>query len=175
MAKERSRIQEFQYEPLDLIKEQIRVISIDYTQEGFLCSTKTVSLRSSSLSFVALSYTWGSRLPLFSITIDGKDFRVRQNLYDFLCHFRLPENQYLWVDQIGIDQSNVLERNHQVELMSSIYQKASEVLVWPGIRSSNSTRHQSGTGASQEIPALPVESMADVLGSSPYWSRLVST
>lgn len=40
--------------------------------------------------------------------------------------------QPLWIDAICIDQNNVDERNHQVRMMSDIYQGATEVLVWLG-------------------------------------------
>lgn len=36
----------------------------------------------------------------------------------------------LWIDQVCIDQSNSLERGHQVSIMKTIYQNASEVRVW---------------------------------------------
>ena len=39
---------------------------------------------------------------------------------------------YLWVDGISIDQTNVLERNHQVQLMPCIFSKAKLVFVWIG-------------------------------------------
>src|SRR5580700_5121291 len=38
----------------------------------------------------------------------------------------------LWVDAICINQENITERNSQVQLMKSIYEKASRVLVWLG-------------------------------------------
>jgi hypothetical protein len=38
--------------------------------------------------------------------------------------------KYFWIDALCIDQSNVLERNHQVNLMSRIYSKAAFVISW---------------------------------------------
>lgn len=40
--------------------------------------------------------------------------------------------EYLWVDQLCIDQANVFERNHQVGLMSKIFGQAAQVIVWLG-------------------------------------------
>ncbi len=37
---------------------------------------------------------------------------------------------FLWVDAICIDQSNILERSHQVALMGDIYRRAEKVIVW---------------------------------------------
>jgi heterokaryon incompatibility protein (HET) len=38
--------------------------------------------------------------------------------------------QYLWVDSICIDQTNLLERSEQVELMDKIYRSARQVLIF---------------------------------------------
>jgi len=39
---------------------------------------------------------------------------------------------YLWIDALCIDQENVTERSHQVNLMGTIYKSAKRVLVWLG-------------------------------------------
>lgn len=38
----------------------------------------------------------------------------------------------MWVDAVCIDQSNIVERNHQVKSMASVFSEASKVLVWLG-------------------------------------------
>lgn len=40
--------------------------------------------------------------------------------------------KYFWIDAICIDQSNTLERNHQVQMMSEIYKSAQFVMIWLG-------------------------------------------
>jgi hypothetical protein len=87
--------------------------------------------------YIALSYTWGSPNELQTIYIDDKPFVVRQNLFDFLDIFRLEETntRHLWIDQLCIDQMAVDERNHQVRLMSQIYQKSKFVVMWLGASS----------------------------------------
>lgn len=42
------------------------------------------------------------------------------------------EVQWLWVDQICVNQSVIQERNHQVQMMADIYKKANYVYVWLG-------------------------------------------
>jgi hypothetical protein len=47
----------------------------------------------------------------------------------------------LWIDALCINQSNALERNHQVQQMGDIYLHAAEVLIWlavPGLQISQS-------------------------------------
>lgn len=46
------------------------------------------------------------------------------------CPDTLPEIEYIWVDQICIDQESPSERNHQVQLMNSIYSEAYFVIAW---------------------------------------------
>jgi hypothetical protein len=43
------------------------------------------------------------------------------------------EPNYFWIDALSIDQRNVLERNHQVQMMTSIYSQAQSVRVWLGL------------------------------------------
>ena len=38
----------------------------------------------------------------------------------------------IWADAISIDQSNVVERGDQVDMMGLIFSKAQHVLVWLG-------------------------------------------
>lgn len=38
----------------------------------------------------------------------------------------------MWIDSICIDQANVEERNHQTNLMWTIYWRASRVWLWLG-------------------------------------------
>jgi hypothetical protein len=79
----------------------------------------------------ALSYTWGKADAIHSITIDDQDFMVRPNLLDFLQLYasRHPQ-EWIWIDQICIAQDDVDEKNTQVPLMSQIYRKAQEVIIW---------------------------------------------
>ena len=81
----------------------------------------------------ALSYTWGDMKRKKSVTVDGKKMDVTENLYEALLSIRLPrETRTVWVDQICIDQSNTDEKNSQVPLMTFIYSRASNVLIWLG-------------------------------------------
>jgi hypothetical protein len=81
----------------------------------------------------ALSYTWGPTIGKKSITVNGKKMDVTKNLYEALLSIRLPrETRTVWADQVCIDQSNTEEKNSQVPLMTFIYSRASDVLIWLG-------------------------------------------
>lgn len=54
--------------------------------------------------------------------------KVRRGLFSFLQAF--DGDEYLWIDQICIDQQALTERNHQVSFMSSIYSQCASVIMW---------------------------------------------
>ncbi|KAF2130108.1 HET-domain-containing protein, partial [Dothidotthia symphoricarpi CBS 119687] len=101
----------FRHTPLDLSTNSIRLIE-----------------------YVCLSYVWGPDDETHTITINGQPFQVRRNLWDFLktasTHVRRRDFNALWIDALCIDQSNLLERNHQVKQMGSIYRNAHHVIAW---------------------------------------------
>jgi hypothetical protein len=96
------------------------------------CTMESVPLLKKP-QYDALSYTWGPMIGKKSITVNGKKMDVTQNLYEALLSIRLPrETRTVWADQICIDQSNTEEKNSQVPLMTFIYSRASDVLIWLG-------------------------------------------
>lgn len=84
-------------------------------------------------SYSCLSYMWGDPEEQHAILMNGKTFKVRRNLWDFL---RVAQNKlfnnFLWIDALCIDQQNTQERNHQVQQMGNIYSRANMVLLWLG-------------------------------------------
>jgi hypothetical protein len=97
--------------------------------EGFLTQ---VSLDDHP-EYEALSYVWGDPNVILPISIHGTEFGVTTSLESALRYLRLKDNPgRLWIDAICINQSDVLERNHQVKNMKLVYQAASAVLAWLG-------------------------------------------
>jgi hypothetical protein len=88
----------------------------------------------------ALSYTWGdSSDNEHTIRINGKTFKVKENLHQALHRLRSGfHNTYIWIDAICINQEEGIERNHQVGIMRTIYERAEKVLVWLGDACENS-------------------------------------
>ena len=96
------------------------------------CELRVVPIDGEEI-YSAVSYVWGNSEQIHEIILDGKPFGVAKNLYQLLTE--LATRRYsgcLWIDALCIDQSNLLERNHQVALMGTIYAKAEKVLVWLG-------------------------------------------
>ena len=139
-------IDSFKHEPLETTRQQIRLISIIPESSGQInCKLENAYLEDDKTpDYRAISYVWGPPTPLAHISINGQSFEVRQNLHAFLEAFRArlfkfrsnsfyeADTQWLWIDQICIDQTVISERNHQVQMMSEIYSRAAYVYVWLG-------------------------------------------
>ncbi|KAH7089739.1 heterokaryon incompatibility protein-domain-containing protein [Paraphoma chrysanthemicola] len=125
----------YNYQRLDRDTNQIRLIKIGplSEKENLHLDVETFEL-SAAPPFSALSYTWGNSPADYRIYVNDELFMVRENLFRFLNAFRplSSEQTYIWIEQICIDQSNVLERNHQVHLMGRIYSMSECVIVWLG-------------------------------------------
>jgi hypothetical protein len=136
----------FAHEQLDRSLQQIRLISIIPEADGPIrFNIKYADLEANPTpEYRALSYVWGPPTHVREIFVNDQSFTVRLNLYNFLLAFRTrlvkfngggqyeDEVQWLWIDQICINQAVVEERNHQVQMMSTIYAKASYVYLWLG-------------------------------------------
>ncbi|KAH7398316.1 heterokaryon incompatibility protein-domain-containing protein [Pyrenochaeta sp. MPI-SDFR-AT-0127] len=143
----------FRHAPLDYEKASLRLIEIlrNLSHDGLIrCrmvhmtnipeqSTRTDSEDSSrgveaKHKYACVSYTWGKTDGGFKIRINEKTFRVRANLFHFFqtAWKKAYFSRYFWIDALCIDQSNVIERNHQVQQMGQIFSNAEEVLMWLG-------------------------------------------
>jgi hypothetical protein len=128
----------FQHEHLRLNDGSIRLVQI----HGGSSKTAPISLRITQFStlkrppYAAISYVWGSSNRLQPITINGKPFMIRPNLWHLLMHLRQRgESRFLWVDALCINQSDRDERNFHVQFMSRIYEEAELTIVWLGLPS----------------------------------------
>ncbi|KAI0814575.1 heterokaryon incompatibility protein-domain-containing protein [Xylaria sp. FL0064] len=122
------------YKTLDFSRQEIRTITLvpGKAPEPVKCELDTVSLLDNP-GFEALSYTWGEPRPTRKIFINGQRRRVGENLEFALSHLRYDDRpRTLWADAICINQEDISERNSQVQLMGTIYSRASGVLAWLG-------------------------------------------
>lgn len=138
-------------------------------------------------TFNAISYTWadesGDDRKLSEILLDGKPFKVTRNCD--LALRRVRQRGYeasVWIDAICIDQSNNMERGHQVRLMPQIYQQATRVLMYIGEHDNESRElierfetfliAVNQSGGSKEISYRDGEAMWKALQERKYFSRL---
>ena len=130
-----SQVSGFRHDPLPSSEDHIRLLRLSSfaLSDPIQCSL-AVSCLVPEPHYVAVSYTWGKLGDEKElIELNGKQFAVQKNLYKFLRALQAwHEPRACWIDAICINQNRLQERNHQVGLMSTIYTRAAEVLVWLG-------------------------------------------
>ena len=122
---------------------EIRLLSLDPTGDldDIQCTLETHRLDSRP-DYCALSYEWGDPALAVDIKVNENVFQARHNLWLFLHRLKAARNSQgkyswdptakLWIDALCIDQTNVVERSAQVQLMGKIYREACGVVVWLG-------------------------------------------
>ncbi|KAF1998247.1 HET-domain-containing protein, partial [Amniculicola lignicola CBS 123094] len=111
-------------------KAEIRVQIYDY----FIDSSRPTH------EYEALSYVWGDASQTKRIIVEDRlggselgYLDITLNLHTALCRLRNPGlDRFLWVDAVCINQSDIKERDRQVQLMVKIYASATRVIVWLG-------------------------------------------
>jgi hypothetical protein len=151
--------------PLDTSKSEIRLLLLDAfsVRSGtFFCEMKSFPLTETG-PFTSLSYAWGNPEDCTSIYVNYHDVRVTKTLESALRHIHKANfkegskdefrSGYLavWADALCIDQSSTIEKSHQVGMMMSIYEKASQVVVWLGEANS---RSRTAIGLLKEITTI---------------------
>ncbi|KAK0374398.1 heterokaryon incompatibility protein [Colletotrichum limetticola] len=102
------------------------------------CALSTTPIATPRL-YKALSYTWGTSRATHSIDIEGASLLITASLDTALRHIRRKDEPVtLWIDQICINQEDGAEKGNQVALMTQIYTKAEQVIVWLGPAENNS-------------------------------------
>lgn len=126
----------YQYEliPHPDYLETTRVLTLlPGTEEEPLRGTLTPMSTTNPGPFEALSYVWGRHATWETMEVDGKAVKLTTSLAVTMKRLRFHDQpRVIWADQICINQQDLTERGQQVRHMSSIYQKASRVLVWLG-------------------------------------------
>ena len=85
--------------------------------------------------YEALSYCWGTNDKSVTVRCNGALLAITSNLRTTLTNFlTLPAQKprVLWVDAICINQSDNVEKNHQVAMMARIYGQSQRVLIHLG-------------------------------------------
>ncbi|KAH8585799.1 heterokaryon incompatibility protein-domain-containing protein, partial [Bisporella sp. PMI_857] len=125
----------FQYQPLDPSIREIRLLNLTPTDDPH--SDLELSILHTpleTLSFYALSYTWGSPQNPLEILLNGIKLQVRVNLFAALkaISLQLDAPVMIWADALCINQNDSEEKGQQVEMMTDIYRTAKQTLIWLG-------------------------------------------
>ncbi|KAF2113389.1 heterokaryon incompatibility protein-domain-containing protein, partial [Lophiotrema nucula] len=134
------------YPAINSSENEIRIV--DLYPAGNFDDPLEIGVRKANLSdsptYDALSYVWN---PVDTDALDEQEYdgevqiknmpgchlSIGENLESALRHLRDKKRVLpMWIDAICIDQHNVRERNHQVQLMSKLYSTARHVMIWLG-------------------------------------------
>ncbi|KAF7882732.1 uncharacterized protein EAF02_006095 [Botrytis sinoallii] len=171
------------YSSLSLESNTIRLLRIlpnENEEADINCTLFVYPLHDSGRGthrYEALSYVWGDANNSRSICVNGHSLTVRANLHFALSRLRDPIlDRIIWIDAICINQEDLNERGHQVQLMAKIYSKASQAVIWLGEAADNSDRALEGIviAASQsEISSNSITRMAVLaLVQRPWFRRI---
>jgi len=132
-----------------LESDQIRLIRVrpGAWTDPIVCdlyNTRNTNENDKPIHYYALSYVWGSRGVTREVILAGCPHNVTVNLERALRYYRYHYSQGidLWVDALCIDQSNLTERTHQVQLMGQIYSKCQKVVIYLGDRLEYSSKSE---------------------------------
>ena len=131
----KTQLAKYEYTPLEDATSQIRLLRFLDNAEHF--EIVTVDLATAP-QYRALSYTWDQgSTDRYEVAVGNRGLQIGQNLFTFLKIWfsqweRPPTGNYLWIDQICINQQAPSEKAPQVQMMGQIYKQAEEVLIWLG-------------------------------------------
>ena len=128
-----------EYQTLSLETQDIRLLTLTEApnSEFVTCELNQVSLLDKP-HYTALSYCWGDANITAPIILNGTKRYVTTNLEAALRQLRAHGYVKIWADAICINQNDLKERSHQVQLMFTIYSLAWEVVAWLGIGADDS-------------------------------------
>jgi hypothetical protein len=122
------------YGDLDPTRREIRLLRLfpGNWEEPLRGELQVASLDDPS-RYQALSYVWGNPNIVKTIQLHGKLFYVTANLWAALRRLRRSHHErILWIDAVCINQRDLKERSHQVNVMGDIFSRASQVFIWLG-------------------------------------------
>ena len=124
--------------PINRNRSEIRLLTLhpgDF-DPPIRCSVSHFSLdekdwKTDEFKYIALPYRWseGDR----EILIDGRQFKIGDNLFNALLQLRQIPRTTVWADAICINQNDEDEKSWQVQRMSKIYITSNATVVWLGL------------------------------------------
>ncbi|KAJ4993175.1 hypothetical protein SVAN01_01150 [Stagonosporopsis vannaccii] len=128
----------FQYMPLDVFSNEIRIICVmpaAGSAAPILMHVAHCPIKC-EVTFIALSYCWGTDVAQEKVTLNGQIMFIRKSLADAIRFFRAKNAIIpLWIDAMSINQQDITERSRQIKRMGQIYHNAVMVYSWTGPQS----------------------------------------
>lgn len=135
-----------------------------------------------TIKFNALSYVWGSPEKTASMICNGLTVPITPTLHGALAVIRTLEfgSEFIWADQVCINQNDAVEKSIQVQHMMEIYELATKTISWLGDPKEHLEAVKLATawdiqdiqkqGESKDLSL--VTTGADWIYSTPYFRRL---
>ena len=122
------------YPVINSLHDEIRLLRLlPGSQNAKICCHLFVASLNDKPYYEALSYVWGNASDRRNISLGVHNFSVTANLEKALRHLRsCDKERVLWVDALCINQSDIEEKQLQIQKMRSIYHSAQQVLAWTG-------------------------------------------
>jgi hypothetical protein len=179
------------YQPLG--QDEIRLLRLtglahEHGQPIITCQLEHFD-RNIRPQYFAVSYAWGRGGSTKSIKVADRICDVGSTIEEALRHLLPNLQQWVWIDQICINQEDKAEKSDQVSKMGDIYSEAARVVAWLGPEADNSDilfKHLQDVGRLLEIedyksivPLYSDEQQTTILTGAwrrfcqrPYWKRL---
>ncbi|OGM46188.1 hypothetical protein ABOM_004867 [Aspergillus bombycis] len=112
--------------------DEFRVLKIVEVDPQIKFSLQTFSIYEAP-GYEALSYAWGTSPETEDGVCNGARFRISRTLGQALRGIHAYSGGgWIWVDAICINQTDSVEKAHQVAGMGELYSCADQVLIWLG-------------------------------------------
>ncbi|KAL2070377.1 hypothetical protein VTL71DRAFT_13403 [Oculimacula yallundae] len=125
----------FEYAPFTGSR-QIRLLkaSFDHAQTDVIqCDFLVADLDALPCEFIAISYLWGPPEKPEKVWCNGLSIDITLSAMSVLRMAASdPDIEYIWIDALCIDQSNILEKSVQIRLMRYVYPAAKRTIAWLG-------------------------------------------
>jgi hypothetical protein len=128
----------FKYEPLDVSgagqSNAIRILELLPGQDDdpLSCNLRHTTLATAP-EYETLSYRWGDTTDREFVSCNGSQLSIPRALATALRNIRFRDcPRLIWADAACIDQSNLREKEQQVQLMRVIYSQSQRTLIWLG-------------------------------------------
>jgi hypothetical protein len=144
------------------------------------CRTLQVLSAQPVMSYVALSYVWGTDTPEAKLDDQGTMIELPQTVNDAIRVTLSLGQQYLWVDRYCIDQSDQEAKTNQINNMGSIYAGSWVTLVstnahmqtgLPGVSTIREERPAVQTTQGTIVSIESGDSMRNMIRESPWAKR----
>ena len=124
------------YRELDQAKKETRLIVIGpgFGQDAIRCVMQTISLLEEPLpKYETISYVWGNAALRGTVYVNDHMLDIPLSAEVVLRRMRDTQSERtVWIDSLCIDQTDMVDRNYQVQLMCDIYSSTALGLIWLG-------------------------------------------